>query len=118
MKKVTLTNFQIFALTELLNKIITENETKQMTVKLGYYIQRDFSVLFERYKVIAQLQKDIREKYTNENNEINTEAANAELIELSNITEEIELFLLPIDLLDTLELSLEEIQLLSLIISE
>ena len=103
MKKITLTNFQIFTLAELLNKIITENETKQMTVKLGYYIQRDFSILFERYKVIAQLQKDIREKYTNENNEINMEAANAEL---------------PIDLLDTLELALEEIQFLSLIIAE
>lgn len=118
MKKINLTNFQIFTLTKLLYQIITENETKQMAVKLGYYIQRDFNVLFERYKVIVQLQNDIREKYTNENNEINTEAANAELIELSNITEEIDLFLLPIDLLDTLELSLEEIQLLSLIIAE
>ena len=118
MKKINLTNFQIFTLTKLLYQIITENETKQMAVKLGYYIQRDFNVLFERYKVIVQLQNDIREKYTNENNEINTEAANAELIELSNITEEVDLFLLPIDLLDTLELSLEEIQLLSLIIAE
>lgn len=118
MKKITLTNFQIFTLTELLNKIITENKTKQMTVKLGYYLQRDFRILFERYKIIVQLQNDIREKYTNKNNEINTEAANAELIELSNITEEIELFLLPIDLLEILELSLEEIQFLSLIITE
>ena len=118
MKKVTLTNFQIFTLAELLNKIITENETKQMAIKLGYYLQRDFNILFERYKIILQLQNDIREKYTNENNEINMEAANAELIELSNITEEIALFLLPIDLLDTLELSLEEIQFLSLIITE
>lgn len=118
MEKVTLTNFQIYTIIELLNKIITENETTQMAIKLGYYLQRDFNILFERYKIIVQLQDNIREKYTNENNEINTEAANAELIELSNITEEIELFLLPIDLLGTLELSLEEIQFLSLIIAE
>lgn len=121
MEQYNLTNYEIFNLTEILNKIIQENKRKEINVKLGYYLKRNFDILLPIYQTITETQQNIIQKYKNEENIIPEEdvpRANLEIMELSNIQETINLFSIPLDFVEDISLTLEEIEILSKIILE
>lgn len=114
-----LTNIEIINLTEGLINLKQDN-SNILSIKVGFHIIKNIKILTPIYESIIEMRNDIIQKYANNNyiEEKNLDIANAELLELANLKNEIELNKISLNDIAELKITLELLDKISCIIDE
>lgn len=118
-----LTNAEIFGLASELPKVF--KETDIFPVKINFYLQKNIKKLTELAQEIDAERINIIKKYGTlvENNQYsvsseNIDKANSELQDLLNLTQEVPVSIVSLDLFDGINLSIEQVSAISFMIEE
>lgn len=115
-----LTNGEIFQLYEFLYQIKQDTNIK-LPIKAGFNLIKNIKTLSGIYEIISEQRMDIIKEYLNENQEVpvdKVEEVNILLTELAEIENEVSLAYINLEDLKEINMSLNELELLSLIIKE
>lgn len=114
-----LTNVEIINLTEGLINLKQDN-SNVLSIKVGFNIIKNIKILTPIYESVVEMRNDIVQKYANNNHieEKNLDIANAELLELANLKNEIELNKIALNDIAELKITLELLDKISCIIDD
>lgn len=118
-----LTNTQIYNYSQALNAAFTEKEL-HLPVRINFYLQKNAQTLAEAAKGIEESRMAIIRQYGEENQEngtisvppSNIEAASAELNDLFNLEQDLNIYTVNIEKFGEMELSLEQMNALMFMI--
>ena len=118
-----LTNTQIYNYAQALNTAFTEKEL-HLPVRINFYLQKNAQTLAEASKGIEESRMAIIRQYGEENQEngtisvplSNIEAASAELNDLFNLEQDLNIYTVSIEKFGEMELSLEQMNALMFMI--
>lgn len=119
METLKLTNYQVFILYNTLLSIKQKGEL-QIPAREAYYLMRDMRIIEPIYLSIEDYRKMLVDAYMvdGEIPEDKLESANKKMEEVSREQVEVTLFLIPLDCLDDLKLTLDEIDAISPLVKE
>lgn len=114
-----LTNIEVINLTEGLISFKQDN-SNILPIKIGFNIIKNIKILTPIYESIIEMRNDIVRKYAKDNQleEKDLDITNAELLELGNLKNEIELNKISLNDIAELKITLELLDKISYIIDE
>lgn len=123
-KTITMTNLDIYATANALMDSIKDDTN--LPVRVGFYLQKNVNKMTELAQEIEKSRMEIFEKYGTKDEEKqqyifdkeNQEIVQKELNDLFQLTQEIKVNMISIDLFDTIDLTTSQIQAISFMIKD
>lgn len=120
----TMTNAEIYGLSKALNSAFNMEE-KYLPARVNFFISKNKNIISQLAEVIEESRADIIKHYgvSNEDGTVQVpgdkiELANGELVDLLNISQEVEISMVSLSVLDGLEFTPKQMQALLFMIEE